>query len=134
MPFIKVNNEEGDILKINARGIQGDENYLPLLPDPCRAVVDYRGSEFTITAKEPLPAEIHAPKLSLRESEVLQYLAYGFSPDQIAVKMKIKVRTVRKHLDNLEAKFQTNSRDQLMARAGYLRLCNPYQIPPPVLC
>ncbi|NMB59264.1 MAG: helix-turn-helix transcriptional regulator, partial [Chloroflexi bacterium] len=77
---------------------------------------------------------IHAPKLSLRESEVLQYLAYGFSPDQIAVKMKIKVRTVRKHLDNLEAKFQTNSRDQLMARAGYLRLCNPYQIPPSVLC
>jgi len=127
MPFIKVNSEEGDILDHHFNEEDRGENLLPEIPDPCRAVINYHGSELTITSKEkPLP-EIEGPKLSLRESEVLQYLANGQSPDQIALKMDIKVRTVRKHLDNLEAKFKTDSRDQLMARAGYLRLCNPYQ-------
>lgn len=127
MPFIKVNSDEGDILDQNFKGLDGGENTLPELSDPCRAVGDYHGYEFTITSKEAPPPEIEGPKLSMRESEVLQYLANGLSPDQIALKLGIKVRTVRKHLDHLESKFKTDSRDQLMARAGYLRLCNPYQ-------
>lgn len=127
MPFIKVNSDEGDILDQNFKGLDGGENMLPELSDPCKAVGDYHGYEFTITSKEAPPPEIEGPKLSMRESEVLQYLANGLSPDQIALKLGIKVRTVRKHLDHLEAKFKTDSRDQLMARAGYLRLCNPYQ-------
>jgi len=130
MPFIKASSDEGDILDHEYKRVNSGENNLPLFPDPCRAVVEYHGSEFTITAKEP-PPEIEWPKLSMRESEVLKYLASGLSPDQIALMMKIKVRTVRKHLDHLEAKFKTVSRDQLMARAGYLRLCNPYLVLPP---
>ena len=106
----------------------GEEKNMPEIPDPRRAIVNYHGSEFTITSKEaPLP-KIEGPKLSIRESEVLHYLADGFSPDQTALKMGIKVRTVRKFLYILEVKFNTGSRDQLMARAGYLRLCNPYRI------
>jgi DNA-binding CsgD family transcriptional regulator len=131
MPFIKVSSNEGDILDHNLRQLNGGEKKMPELPDLCRAVVDYRASEFTITSKEATPPEIEGPKLSVRESEVLQYLANGLSPDEIALKMEIKVRTVRKHLCNLEAKFKTGRRDQLMARAGYLRLCNPYQIVSP---
>ena len=127
MPVIKVNSDEGDILDQNFKGLDGGENMLLELPDPCRSVGDYHGYEFTITSKEAPSPEIEGPKLSMRESEVLQYLANGLSPDQIALKLGIKVRTVRKHLDHLEAKFKTGSRDQLMARAGYLRLCNPYQ-------
>jgi DNA-binding CsgD family transcriptional regulator len=68
------------------------------------------------------------PKLSRREAEVLQLLAMGKTPDQMALKLGITPSMVRKHLYRLRAKFKTDSRDQLMAMAGYLRLCNPYQV------
>jgi DNA-binding CsgD family transcriptional regulator len=71
--------------------------------------------------------EVNLPTLSYREKEVLQYLAIGLSPEQIALKLSIKTRTVRKHLNNLRNKFDSESRDQLMARAGYLGLCYPYK-------
>ena len=83
MPFIKVNSDEGDILDQNFKGLDGGENMLSELSDPCRAVGDYHGYEFTITSKEAPPPEIEGLKLSMRESEVLQYLANGLSPDQI---------------------------------------------------
>jgi DNA-binding CsgD family transcriptional regulator len=68
------------------------------------------------------------PKLTRREAEVLQLLAMGKTPDQMAYKLGITPSMVRKHLYRLRAKFKTDSRDQLMAMAGYLRLCNPYQV------
>lgn len=128
MSFNKIGNDGDDIFDHNLVREDAKEKSMSEILDPRRAVVNYHGSAFTITSKEaPLP-EIEGPKLSIRESEVLHYLADGFSPNQTALKMGIKVRTVRKFLYILEVKFNTGSRDQLMARAGYLRLCNPYRI------
>lgn len=82
----------------------------------------------TDTSDEKLQEEKkNHPKLSLREAEVLQCLANGLSPEQSAIELGIKVRTIRKYLDILRMKFNTTSRDQLMARAGYLGLCDPYK-------
>ena len=75
----------------------------------------------------PSMHEVNFPSLSYRETEVLQCLAIGLSPEQIALKLSIKTRTVRKHLNNLRNKFDSESRDQLMARAGYLGFCDPYK-------
>jgi len=128
MAFTKKSKDGDDLLDHNFLKGDGEEKNLSDIADPCRAIVYYHGSEITITSKEaPLP-KIDSPKLSIRESEVLHYLADGFSPDQAALKMGIKVRTVRKFLYKLEVKFNTCSRDQLMARAGYLRLCDPYRV------
>jgi DNA-binding CsgD family transcriptional regulator len=107
--------------------LDGVEDVRPRLPDPCRTVIDFHGNKLTITPNQAPQPNIDHPKLSLREAEVLQYLANGLSPEQTALKMEIKTRTVRKYLGNLRNKFNTESRDQLMARAGYLRLCDPYR-------
>jgi len=128
MPCNKVNRNENNFLEHYDRKLDSEENMLPESLEPCRTVLNFHGSELTITAKEPSLPEIDKPVLSMRESEVLQYLANGLSPDQIALKLNIKVRTVRKHLYHLEEKFKTGSRDQLMARAGYLKLCDPYKL------
>ena len=89
--------------------------------------MDYHGEKIVISIQAVLPANIERPCLSKREAEVLQCLALGMSPDQIAEDLVISTRTVRKYLDILEEKFGSSSRDQMMARAGYLRLCNPYK-------
>lgn len=76
---------------------------------------------------EPVQISRNFPKLSHRETEVLQFLADGLTPEQTALRMAIKTCTVRKYLTNLRKKFKTDSRDQLMARAGYLGFCDPYK-------
>jgi DNA-binding CsgD family transcriptional regulator len=96
-------------------------------PDPTPVMLNYNGESFLVSIRSVMPPHIEQPSLSVREAQVLQCLALGLSPDQTAVKLSISIRTVRKHLDNLSLKFQTDSRDQMMARAGYLRLCNPYK-------
>jgi DNA-binding CsgD family transcriptional regulator len=90
-------------------------------------LMDYHGERYIVSIRPVFPANIEVPRLSKRESEVVQCLALGMSPDQTAEVLQITVWMVRKHLDKLEVKFGTTSRDQMMARAGYLRLCNPYK-------
>jgi DNA-binding CsgD family transcriptional regulator len=136
MWFIKADTEESDIPKqkftqteqgvVKLNGVE--DIVLPRLPDPCSTVIDFRGDKLTVTPNQASQPNIGHPKLSLREAEVLQYLANGLSPEQTALAMKIKIRTVRKYLGNLRKKFNTESRDQLMASGGYLRLCDPYKI------
>ena len=127
MQFDEVNGDENNNPTHNFNKSNNEEKLLFDLLDSCKAIMDYHGTKLTITACQETQPNIEKPQLSLRESEVLQNLANGLSPDQIALKMGVKIRTVRKHLCNLEMKFKTDSRDQLMARAGYLQLCNPYQ-------
>jgi DNA-binding CsgD family transcriptional regulator len=126
MPFIEAGDPDGEFLDPNDGTSDAEENEPIYLPDPYKAVVIYHGTDFTLTSTSSYQSEIELPKLSQRENEVLQHLANGFSPEQIALRLGIKVRTVRKYLANLVLKFNTCSRDQLMARAGYLKLCNPY--------
>jgi DNA-binding NarL/FixJ family response regulator len=68
-----------------------------------------------------------APNLSGRQINILQLLSKGYSPDQIALKLNLSMPTIRLHMTKLKEKFGTSSRDQMMAMAGQLGLCNPYE-------
>ena len=119
----KFSETEQSVVKLDST-----ENVLPRSLDSYSTVINFHGEKLTITPNQASHPIIDHPRLSLREAEVLQFLANGLTPEQTALQMDIKVRTVRKYLDNLRRKFNTGSRDQLMARAGYLRLCDPYKI------
>jgi DNA-binding CsgD family transcriptional regulator len=110
-----------------ANEINGLESPRPPFQEVNAVEMDYYGEKIVVSIRSVLPANIDVPCLSKREAEVLQCLALGMSPDQIAEDLFITTRTVRKYLDILEEKFGSSSRDQMMARAGYLRLCNPYK-------
>lgn len=56
------------------------------------------------------------PRLSNREKETLQLLLEGKSNKLIALDMKVSERTVEFHLKNIYAKFQVNSRMELVLR------------------
>ena len=58
---------------------------------------------------------------------VLQCLANSLTPEQTAIKMGLSENAIREYLKILKEKFKTDSRDQLMAMAGYLELCDPFQ-------
>lgn len=58
------------------------------------------------------------PKLSNREWDVLKHLLKGKSNKLIALSLGISVRTVEFHLTNIYAKFQVNSRIELILKLG----------------
>jgi DNA-binding NarL/FixJ family response regulator len=60
--------------------------------------------------------------LTPREMEVLELLANGDSNQDIADKLVITVRTVKKHTGNIYGKLNANSRIQAVARAHELGL------------
>jgi len=58
-------------------------------------------------------------QLSKREKEVLQLVLQGKSNKQIALSLDISVSTVEFHLKNIYAKFQVNSRIELILKLGH---------------
>jgi DNA-binding CsgD family transcriptional regulator len=60
------------------------------------------------------------PDLAPQEVQVLCCLGSGLSIEATAKKLHISVRTVRAYLEKLKEKLNAQSRDQLMAMAGYL--------------
>jgi LuxR family maltose regulon positive regulatory protein len=60
--------------------------------------------------------------LTERELEVLHLVAAGCSNQEIADKLVISVRTVKKHVENIHGKFGVRSRTQAVARARELKL------------
>jgi LuxR family maltose regulon positive regulatory protein len=60
--------------------------------------------------------------LSERELEVLQLIAAGYSNQEIADKLVISVRTVKKHVENIHGKLGVRSRTQAAFRARELNL------------
>jgi two-component system nitrate/nitrite response regulator NarL len=71
-----------------------------------------------------------APTLSERQISVLQLLAKAYTTDQIALKLGLSEATIRLHISALKKKFGTISRDQMMAMAGTLGLCDPFDLTP----
>ncbi len=55
-------------------------------------------------------------KLSPREQELLQYLSQGLRYKEIADKLGISTETVRKHIRNIYAKLEVNSRTEALNR------------------
>jgi len=80
-----------------------------------------------VLAGQPPKPKRKAPALSERQMRVLQLLARAYSPDQIALKLGLTEATIRLHIRALKKKFGTDSRDQMMAMAGQLGLCDPFE-------
>lgn len=80
-----------------------------------------RGELTFLTNQDPPLVDLGAT-LSRQELCVLRYVANGDSLQQVACKLHIAIRTVRKHLDNAKMKLKAKSRDHLMAIAGSLGL------------
>ena len=134
MVSIVVRIEAGKILFQNFEPLGQDvldtnriENFQPGLTDLSKSFSDKRKNGLVIiSTKDDEVIPENRPAVSLRECQVLRYMSNGLTPEQTAAKMGITIRTVRKHLDNLKRKFKTDSRDQLMARAAYWKICDPY--------
>jgi DNA-binding NarL/FixJ family response regulator len=66
-----------------------------------------------------------APALSSREVEVLQLIAEGSSPPEVAAALFISVKTVKNHLSNIYEKLDARDRTQAVLkglRIGIIRL------------
>ncbi len=67
------------------------------------------------------PTELFEP-LSERETEVLLLVAKGLTNQQIAARLVISVRTVKKHLENIHGKLGVQNRTQAVVQARELGL------------
>lgn len=63
--------------------------------------------------------------LSQREQEVLQLVAEGLTNQQIADRLVISIRTVKKHVENIHGKLGVQNRTQAVARGRALGLLVP---------
>jgi LuxR family transcriptional regulator, maltose regulon positive regulatory protein len=68
------------------------------------------------------PGHTLPEQLSRREQEVLQLVAKGLTNQQIAERLVISIRTVKKHIENIHGKLGVQSRTQAAARARELGL------------
>jgi LuxR family maltose regulon positive regulatory protein len=72
--------------------------------------------------KPSAPPEKLAEPLSEREQEVLQLVAQGLTNQQIATRLVISIRTVKKHVENIHGKLGVQNRTQAVAHARALGL------------
>jgi DNA-binding NarL/FixJ family response regulator len=59
--------------------------------------------------------------LTVKETEILSYLAKGYSNEEISIELSITVGTVKSHLNNLFGKLGVNSRSKVVAKG--MELC-----------
>lgn len=64
----------------------------------------------------------HKNPLSLRETEVLQFLARGFSRNEIAEKMFLSTGTIRTHIQNIYNKLNVNKKSNAMQKAVEMKI------------
>jgi LuxR family maltose regulon positive regulatory protein len=68
------------------------------------------------------PAQLLIEPLSLRELQVLKLIEAGRSNQEIAAKLVISIPTVKRHISNIYAKLDVESRTQAISRGRELRL------------
>ena len=132
MPSIVVINDEGSVLYQNM--VEDVQDLVKIIRDgrnvPGYALDDYPevrvNGLIVLAGKSPKPKR-KAPALSERQMGVLQLLAKAYTPDQIAIKLGVTEATIRLHISALKKKFGTDSRDQMMAMAWQLGLCDPFE-------
>jgi DNA-binding NarL/FixJ family response regulator len=132
MPSIVVINEIGSVLYQNVsddiqevvKAIR-DGGILPGYSGTCPEV---KVNGLIVFVEQPPEPKRLAPALSARQVSVLQLLAKAYTPDQIAIKLGLSEATIRLHISALKKKFGTVSRDQMMAMAGTLGLCDPFNL------
>ncbi len=134
MPSIVVINEEGKVLYQNVTAnIQEVVKTIRdggILPGYSGACPEVQVNGLIVLAQQPPKPQRLAPALSERQMSVLQLLAKAYTTDQIAIKLGLSEATIRLHISALKKKFNTVSRDQMMAMAGTLGLCDPFDVIP----
>lgn len=109
---------------LNRRGLDFDERdrerldvlrpHLAFLYGQARRVTTApSGSPPTV----PAPPDISPPGLTLRESEVMRWLARGKTDAEIAALLSISRRTVQKHLEHVYVKLGVETRTAAVMRA-----------------
>ena len=76
-------------------------------------------------AASMLEEDAGEPVISEREKEVLQLIADGLSPTELAGRLYISVKTVKNHLTSIYQKLDSRDRTQAVLRAvrmGIIRL------------
>lgn len=136
MPSIVVINEVGSVLYQNVSDdIQDVVKAIRdggILPGYSRACPEVQVNGLIVLVEQPPKPKRLAPALSARQVSVLQLLAKAYTPDQIAIKLGLSEATIRLHISALKKKFGTVSRDQMMAMAGTLGLCDPFDSTPSI--
>lgn len=103
----------------NVSGIVHKNDDHAVLKAALRAVVDgaYYFSPTVNVMRQKMQAspDYFLKILSAREQEVITLLAQGYSDDEIASELSLKVASVGTHRKNLMAKLDLHSRDQLVA-------------------
>lgn len=134
MPSIVVINEEGTVLYQNvSEDIQEVVKVIRdggILPGYSAMCPEVQVNGLIVFVEQPPKTKRLAPALSVRQVIVLQLLAKACTPDQIAIKLGLSEATIRLHISALKKKFGTVSRDQMMAMAGTLGLCDPFDSTP----
>lgn len=79
----------------------------------------------TVMNSEPLMKALRKPRLSLREIEILQWVAAGKSQQDVGDILSISSRTVEVHLRSVREKLCTISTPQAVGRAVSLGIVHP---------
>lgn len=131
MPSVVVYNDEGKVLYQNIFADAQElvfsvreEEVVPGFPQPTSAV---RVNSLLVLANQEPEIEREVPKLTAKQCQVLQCLSSSLTPGQTARKMNLSEESIRSYLKILKRKFKTESRDQLMAMAGALGICDPFK-------
>lgn len=67
------------------------------------------------------------PLLTVREQQVLEFVAQGLSAKEVAQEIDIAPRTVERHIENVRLKIRARNRTHMVSLAlemGILRPCN----------
>ena len=75
-----------------------------------------------VTARTLAPVQLLAEPLSQREVEVLKLIEAGCSNQEIAARLVISIATVKRHISNIYAKLDAQSRTQAISIAKELKL------------
>ena len=130
MPSIVVLNDDGNILFQNiVDNVEGLMNTIRddrEIPGFNSRPPEVRINGFVVLVEQSALPKKELPPLSLKQMQVLHLLANASTPEQTALKLGISESTVRMHISALKKKFKTESRDQMMAMAGSLGLCDPF--------
>ena len=72
----------------------------------------------------------NGPVLTVRESEILEYVAQGLSTKEIALLVGIAPRTVDRHIENVRLKLRAKNRTHMIACAVMEGLLDVDRNPP----
>jgi DNA-binding NarL/FixJ family response regulator len=114
--YLLKGSDKDDIVRAIRSVASGDAVFGPALAD---RISHFFSSRAGSVAREAFP------RLTDRESEVLQLVAQGANNAQIARRLTISQKTVRNHVSNILVKLQAADRSEAIVRARQVGLGSP---------